>query len=109
MLQRSYQSSILPRPAAKRLIRAALLTLLIGATATAQQGPGVAGDPNQAASRDTPADTTVDPADPAWQTNLTFYLWFPGVHGIAGADGHDVGFRASPGDLLSHFRFGLMG
>jgi hypothetical protein len=32
------------------------------------------------------------------------------VHGTAeGVRGHSLGFRASPADLLSHFRFGLMG
>lgn len=109
MLQRNSQLSILSRPSAKGLVRAVLLTLLAGVIASAQQGPSVAGDTSQTGSGTTPADTTADPADPAWQTNLTFYLWFPGVHGITGAAGHDVGFRASPSDLLSHFRFGLMG
>jgi hypothetical protein len=37
------------------------------------------------------------------------YLWFPGTHGTAaGPNGRSLSFRASPGDLLSHFRFGLM-
>ena len=37
------------------------------------------------------------------------YLWFPGVHGTLGTLGRDVSVHATPGDLLSHFRFGLMG
>jgi hypothetical protein len=37
------------------------------------------------------------------------YLWLTGVRGTVGAFGHDVGVHASAGDLLSHFRFGLMG
>jgi outer membrane receptor protein involved in Fe transport len=37
------------------------------------------------------------------------YLWFPGVHGTIGGPNEQLGFSASPGDLLSHFRFGLMG
>ena len=37
------------------------------------------------------------------------YLWFPGVHGTVGAGSHDASVHASPGDVLSHFRFGLMG
>jgi hypothetical protein len=38
------------------------------------------------------------------------YLRFPGVHeNIAGPNGQEPGFSASPGDMLSHFRFGLMG
>jgi hypothetical protein len=37
------------------------------------------------------------------------YLWFPGVHGTLGARNQSASIHASPGDLLSHFRFGLMG
>jgi hypothetical protein len=53
------------------------------------------------------AGTSVD--DDGWHFAVSPYLWFPGVHGTIGARGRDVGFKASPGDLLSHFRFGLMG
>lgn len=48
------------------------------------------------------------PANDTWQVVLSPYLWFPGVHGTVGALGHDASIHASPGDLLSHFRFGLM-
>lgn len=48
--------------------------------------------------------------DNAWHFAVSPYLWFPGVHGTAvGPRGNGESFRASPGDLLSHFRFGLMG
>jgi hypothetical protein len=43
-----------------------------------------------------------------WRFSLTPYLWFPGVHGNAGAFDRDVTMRASAIDLLSKFRFGLM-
>jgi len=45
----------------------------------------------------------------AWHFSVSPYLWFPGVHGTVGARGRSVSVHASPGDLLSHFRFGLMG
>jgi hypothetical protein len=41
--------------------------------------------------------------------SVTPYLWFPGVHGTIGAFDRDANISASPIDLLSHFRFGLMG
>jgi hypothetical protein len=44
-----------------------------------------------------------------WHFTIGPYLWFPGVHGTIGARDRDVSVHASPGDLLSHFRFGLMG
>jgi hypothetical protein len=53
------------------------------------------------------ASTSAD--DDGWHFAVSPYLWFPGVHGTIGARGRDVSFKASPGDLLSHFRFGLMG
>jgi hypothetical protein len=43
-----------------------------------------------------------------WRLSVTPYLWFPGVHGTLGAFDRDVNVHASPTDLLSHFRFGLM-
>jgi len=48
-------------------------------------------------------------ADNDWHLIIAPYLWFPGVHGTIGALDRDVGIHASAGDLLSHFRFGLMG
>ena len=44
-----------------------------------------------------------------WQVSVSPYLWLPGVHGTVGAFDRDAGVSASPIDLLSHFRFGLMG
>lgn len=44
-----------------------------------------------------------------WHANLLIYLWFPGVHGTVGASGYEASVHASPSDLLSNFRFGLMG
>jgi hypothetical protein len=47
--------------------------------------------------------------DDNWHVSLSPYLWFTGVHGIAGVDQRTVSVHASPADLLSKFRFGLMG
>jgi len=56
-----------------------------------------------------PATDTTE-ADDEWHFAVTPYLWFPGMHGTAtGPRGGSLSFRASPGDLLSNFRFGLMG
>ena len=66
--------------------------------ASSQHGP--VGSPST-----TPA---ADPGD-SWHADLTAYLWLAGAHGTIGIASHDVDFRASPTDLLQHFRFGLMG
>jgi len=87
--------------------------------------PGTSGQ-NPAVARDTVAidqPTAADPAasgppqaaataaDDAWHFALSPYLWLPGVHGTASGPSGQGGldFRASPSDLISHFRFGLLG
>jgi hypothetical protein len=67
------------------------------------------------AAFDAGAATSATPAPPVgeptsdWHFAVSPYLWLPGVHGTVGARGHEASVHASPGDLLSHFRFGLMG
>lgn len=47
--------------------------------------------------------------DGDWHIALIPELWFPGVHGTVGAFDRSVDAHVSAIDLLSHFRFGLMG
>lgn len=73
--------------------------------------PAINGQPSAVhlASADPPQADTNGP-DNGWHFAVAPYLWFPGAHGTAtGPNGRGLSFRASPGDLLSHFRFGLMG
>ena len=63
----------------------------------------------EAATPTTPAPTPVGEPTSDWHFAISPYLWLPGVHGTIGAKGHEASIHASPGDLLSHFRFGLMG
>src|SRR5215831_5875850 len=44
-----------------------------------------------------------------WHVSISPYLWFPGLHGRVGGANHNASVHASAGDLLSHFRFGIMG
>ncbi len=64
---------------------------------------------DQAAGATSSGQTDITALDEAWHVSLSPYLWLPGVHGTVGALGRDISVHASPGDLLSHFRFGLMG
>jgi hypothetical protein len=58
----------------------------------------------------TPAPQTDGTEDSSgWHFTVSPYLWFPGVHGEIGDHGRETDIHASAGDLLSHFRFGLMG
>ena len=83
-------------------------------------GP-LAGNADPSLSVSAQTQTTVKTSPPTTTTTVTAtsngnwhlvvapYLWLPGVHGTVGALGRDVSIHASPAELLSHFRFGLMG
>ncbi len=82
-----------------------------GVTSTVISAPAIATQPPAADSADSPLpQTAATGEDDAWHLAVSPYLWFAGVHGTAsGPNGNGLGFRASPSDLLSHFRFGLLG
>ena len=62
-------------------------------------------DPSASAS----PQVGLPPEDDSWHIAVSPYLWLEGVHGTSGKNGHNLSIHASPGDLLSNFRFGLMG
>ena len=88
---------------------------LTHAQRTAETGSG------QLSAAETSADrqpqTAAKPASPGpavaldngWHLVASPYLWLAGAHGTVGVLGHQASFHATAGDLLSHFRFGLMG
>jgi len=47
--------------------------------------------------------------DGEWHVDTSPYIWIPGVHGTIGALGLNSSVHATPLDLISNFRFGLMG
>jgi hypothetical protein len=47
--------------------------------------------------------------DDEWHISVSPYVWFPGMFGTVGAFDRELSVHATPGDLLSNFRFGLMG
>jgi hypothetical protein len=63
----------------------------------------------QASSNPQDGQSSSAAASDGWHLELAPYLWFAGAHGTVGVQGRDVSMHASPGDLLSHFNFGLMG
>ena len=73
--------------------------------------PLLAQDPAtpQTASSSTQTSSSKPSVDTSSHFELSPYLWFAGAHGTVGAAGREFGVHASPGDLLSHFNFGLMG
>ena len=84
----------------------ALGLLLCSLANAAEQPPEM--PPQAQAPSATPAPPTPAAADDGWHFVLSPYLWFPGVHGTVGANGHSASLHASAADLLSNFRFGLM-
>jgi hypothetical protein len=57
----------------------------------------------------TTSQKTAAATDGTWHLIVSPYLWFPGVHGTLGTGERTASIHASVGDLLSHFRIGLMG
>ncbi|HTT24326.1 MAG TPA: amidohydrolase family protein [Candidatus Sulfotelmatobacter sp.] len=43
----------------------------------------------------------------AWRIDSTTYLWLQGVHGTVGVLGHEIGFKASPEDLMTRAKPGI--
>ncbi|MGC1383538.1 MAG: hypothetical protein WA823_07155, partial [Candidatus Acidiferrales bacterium] len=58
------------------------------------------------ASAATPAST---PVEGNWHFAVSPYLWVPWVYGSLGANDYNFHFYATPDELFSHFRFGLLG
>jgi hypothetical protein len=81
-----------------------------GVNPTAAPSSETTGQPPTADTASGPPQAGRTGPDNAWHFAVSPYLWFPGVHGSAvGPRGNGLTFRASPGDLLSNARFGLMG
>jgi hypothetical protein len=47
--------------------------------------------------------------EPDTHFDATAYLWLGGIHGLTSVGNHSSSVHSSIGDLLSHFKFGLMG
>jgi hypothetical protein len=55
-----------------------------------------------------PQPNSANPND-GWHAEITPYLWFAGVHGTAGALGHEASVRASFSEIFKYFNIGAMG
>jgi hypothetical protein len=83
-----------------------------GASGSSAEQPLLVSSPAptaDAASQSTTTTTASATSDSDFHLSVSGYLWLPGVHGNVGALGRTVAVSASPGDLLSNFRFGIMG
>ena len=70
--------------------------------------------PAQSAQTQAPAPVPQPKPTPAseageTQFDVTAYLWLGGIHGLTSVGSHSSSVHSSIGDLLSHFKFGLMG
>lgn len=92
--------------------RTAFWTVLIAmAISAGAAGRLVAQQQTQGSKSSTGGPAQTDAAgamDDQWHIGFLPYLWFAGMHGTTGVRGFDTSVRASAGDLLSHFNFGLM-
>jgi hypothetical protein len=70
--------------------------------------PAAGDTDSQPAKKSTPQNAS-HVVESDWHLDIAPYLWFPGVHGSVGGPRGEASVHASAADLLSHFRFGLMG
>src|SRR5262249_9845399 len=81
-----------------------ILSAIFLSTGVSAQAPTGQNGPNASAKPESPA-----PSDQGWHIDVTPYLWFAGVHGTAGVQGHDASVHADASDVLSNFNIGFMG
>lgn len=63
---------------------------------------------NQTASMSSPQAKEAD-SDAGWHFAFTPYIWFSGMHGTVGVDGHESSVHASFGDIANYLNLGAMG
>lgn len=83
-------------------------------TVTLVEAPGIAraepsADSSPQASQPAATGPVDETSDSKWHIYGVGYLWLPGVNGSIGVFGYSAGIHVSVWDLLSKFRFGLMG
>jgi hypothetical protein len=89
--------------------RLAIATIVLSGLIYCVPGQAVSYDNQDQTAQTAPAPPqSTASTDNDWHVKLTPYLWFAGVSGTTGVFGHDVRMHVSAGDLLSHFRIGLM-
>jgi hypothetical protein len=84
-------------------------TVQSAAAEPASPSLAVSGPDGSGSAAPGPAQVGAPPEDTGWHFAVSPYLWLPGVHGTLGVRNQSASIHASPSDLLSHFRFGLMG
>lgn len=81
------------------VLLAGLLSITIFGTALSAQTA-----PSAAAKPDSPS-----PSSDGWHIDIVPYLWFAGIHGTSGIDGHTASIHATPGEVLDYLNLGFMG
>ena len=81
------------------ILLAGLLSITIfGSVLSAQTTPSPAQKP------DSPP-----PSSDGWHVDIVPYLWFAGVHGTSGVNGHEASIHATAGEVLENLNLGFMG
>jgi len=86
-----------------------LLILMFGALLFSPRASAQAETPTPDPTSTNSPQANETSADGGWHVGITPYLWFAGVHGTAGALGHDASVHASFGDIFNYFNIGAMG
>src|SRR5208337_2426440 len=91
----------------RKAAKTALLVLTMGALFSLPRASAQT-EPPTPKSTDAPQSNETN-TDEGWHVGITPYLWFAGVHGTAGALGHDASVHATFGDIFDYLNIGAMG
>jgi len=91
----------------RKAAKTALLVLTMGALFSLPRASAQT-EPPTPKSTDAPQSDETN-TDGGWHVGITPYLWFAGVHGTAGALGHDASVHATFGDIFDYLNIGAMG
>lgn len=86
-------------------LRAAATALIFGAMVLPL---GTNAQTDQTTNAPAPKARDADP-DAGWHFAFTPYIWFAGMHGTVGLDGHESSVDASFGDIANYLNLGAMG
>lgn len=86
-----------------RILRSSAVLVVILALITL--GPALSAQTTQTAATKPDSPT---PAADGWHVDIVPYLWFAGIHGSTGINGHSASVDATPGEVLDYLNLGFM-
>jgi len=82
------------------------LLLVVVILALVTFGPALSAQTTQSAAAKPDSPT---PSGDGWHVDVVPYIWFAGIQGSTGINGHNASIDATPGEVLDYLNLGFMG